>query len=213
MMLLLAGTVAVPRRLQPPGGGSGGGGSSGGGSGGTTCSSNIASIGMTPSVGACNTFTQGVVTAYPAGFTVLNSITHYECPTSGKRIIRANGIPDHEVTQNNPMSACAAYPRHLRRPIATAIHSSTARYWCVRCTINWQYEMPLTPTPGTALTEPMGLGVIGVAANGVPIYGAQEGGGTNAVEPTGSITDAQYWWGHAATAGLHVTRAIGCRRR
>ena len=65
--------------------------------------------------------------------------------------------------------------------------------------------MPLTPTPGTALTEPMGLGVIGVAANGVPIYGAQESGGTNAVEPTGSITDAQYWWGHAATAGLHVT--------
>ena len=179
MMLLLAGTVAVPRRLQP-GGGGGGGGS------GTTCSSNVASIGMTPSVGACNTFTQGVVTAYPAGFTVLNSFTHYECPTSGKRIIRANGIPDHQVTQNNPMSAC---------------------------TINWQYEMPLTPSPGTALTEPMALGVIGVATNGVPIYGAQEGGGTNAVEPTGSITDAQYWWGHAATAGLHVTRAIGCRRR
>lgn len=129
---------------------------------------------MTPSVGDCNTFEQGVVTQYPEDFTVLNSFTHYECPSSGLRIIRANGIPDHEVQQDNPMSACA---------------------------INWQYEMPLTPTWVSEITEPGALGTIAVAANGVPIYGAQEGGGTNAVEPDGQIVDAQYWYGHAAQSG------------
>ena len=67
----------------------------------------------------------------------------------------------------------------------------------------WQFEMPLTPTLATSVTEPQALGVIAVAANGVVIYGAQEGGGTNAVEPgTGAeITDAQYWYGHAAQSG------------
>ena len=150
-------------------------GGGGGGSSGTTCSSNVAALVGTPTAGACNSFTNNVVTPYPSGFSVLNTFAHYECPTSGLRIIRANGVPDHEVTNNNPVSACDT---------------------------PWQYTMSLTPTTDSAgPTEPMALGVVGVAANGVPIYGAQEGGGENAVEPTGSITDAQYWWGHAATNG------------
>ena len=137
-----------PLLAQPPPGGGGGGGSAG-----TTCSSNVAALVGTPTAGACNSFTNNVVTPYPSGFSVLNQFAHYECPTSGLRIIRANGIPDHEVTNNNPVSACDT---------------------------PWQYTMSLTPTTDSAgPTEPMALGVIGVAANGVPIYGAQEGGATS----------------------------------
>ena len=38
-----------------------------------------------------------------------------------------------------------------------------------------------------------------MAINGVPTYGAQEGGSTNAVEPSAGerIQDAQFWYGHA----------------
>ena len=33
------------------------------------------------------------------------------------------------------------------------------------------------------------------------LYGAMEGGGENAVEPSGSITNAHYRWGHTARNG------------
>ena len=44
-------------------------------------------------------------------------------------------------------------------------------------------------------------GIIAIALDGVSVYGAQEGGGTNAVEPgaNSQIQDAQYWYGHAET--------------
>ena len=39
------------------------------------------------------------------------------------------------------------------------------------------------------------LGIIAMSLTGVGIYGAQEGGGTNAVEPAPAemIQDAKYW--------------------
>lgn len=41
-------------------------------------------------------------------------------------------------------------------------------------------------------------GAIAMSLNGVPAYGPQEGGGSNAVEPgNGFIQDAQFWCGHA----------------
>ena len=63
--------------------------------------------------------------------------------------------------------------------------------------------MPLNPTYVSTTIEPATLGIVAMAKNGVPIYGANEGGGTNAVEPGAgaSITDAQHWYGHAARSG------------
>ena len=93
--------------------------------------------------------------------------------------------------------------------------------------------MPLNPVKTTTATEPAGasayrlyekrisslresspkflpltaLGIVAMSLNGVPAYGAQEGGGTNAAEPAvgAQITDAQYWYGHAAMSGDHVS--------
>ncbi len=59
--------------------------------------------------------------------------------------------------------------------------------------------MPLNPTVANSATEPPPRSIIAMSINGVPAYGPQEGGNTNAVEPPGGsqITDAQYWYGHA----------------
>ena len=59
--------------------------------------------------------------------------------------------------------------------------------------------MPLNPTIASSKSEPPSRGIIAMAINGVPTYGAQEGGSTNAVEPDpgSQIQDAQFWYGHA----------------
>ena len=51
-----------------------------------------------------------------------------------------------------------------------------------------------------------------MAINGVPTYGAQEGGSTNAVEPSpgAQITDAQFWYGHAGKCNS-IMKLIDCR--
>ena len=98
-----------------------------------------------------------------------------ECPQQG-RIIRSNNIPNHDITIGNPN---------------------------VPCDIPFHITLPLFPAYKATPTEPPPLGILGIATNGVAIYGAQEGGGTNAAEPEpgAQITDAQYWYGHAATSG------------
>jgi hypothetical protein len=105
-----------------------------------------------------------------------NKFAFYTCQESGKRIAVSNNIPDHNVEIGNPNQPC-------------------------ECNV-W-IEMPLDPQKTTTKTEPVDLGFVAIAKNGVVIYGAQEGGGTNAAEPGSGaqITDAQYWWGHAATDG------------
>ena len=59
--------------------------------------------------------------------------------------------------------------------------------------------MPLNPTIATSKSEPPVRGIIAMCINGVPAYGPQEAGSSNAVEPpAGSfIQDAQFWYGHA----------------
>jgi len=59
--------------------------------------------------------------------------------------------------------------------------------------------MPLNPSIAGSKSEPPARGIIAMAVTGVPAYGPQEGGSTNAVEPEAgaSITDAQFWYGHA----------------
>lgn len=53
--------------------------------------------------------------------------------------------------------------------------------------------MPLNPTVAASHAELPIRGIVAMAVNGVPAYGPQEGGSTNAVEPEdgASITDAQ----------------------
>jgi len=100
----------------------------------------------------------------------------FECPNTGKRVIKSNGLPDHDITIANPNDGCE---------------------------IPWQIEMPLVPTYVSATIEPPTLGIVAMAINGVPIYGASEGDAGNAVEPAAdaSVTDAQHWYGHAAQNG------------
>jgi hypothetical protein len=33
----------------------------------------------------------------------------YQCPSSGKRVIISNGIPDHDVTLQSPSGPCEIY--------------------------------------------------------------------------------------------------------
>jgi hypothetical protein len=65
--------------------------------------------------------------------------------------------------------------------------------------------MPLNPSIANIKTELGTRSIIAMAINGVPAYGPQEGGSTNAVEPDAdaSITDAQFWYGHAGKLKLN----------
>ena len=107
-------------------------------------------------------------------FNILNQVTHYECPESGFRIIVSNGIPDHDIMVGNPNPPCVQ---------------------------NWFTQLPLVPSFNTdGVVEPAPLGFMGMSLNGVPVYGAQEGGGTNAVEAVDGSLRVPYF-GHAARQG------------
>jgi len=149
-------------------------GGPGGGPPSNTCSSNVATFDNPAASSYCeSSMSTGNEYAYPSGFTYRNKVAEYSCPVSEKRIIVSNNIPNHAVTLGNPNSPCET-PFYV--------------------------SLPLSPTPSGTNAEPADLGLIGIALNGVVIYGAMEGGGTNAVEPAAGaqITDAQYWYGHAA---------------
>jgi len=136
-----------------------------------TCSSYIPHFNTPTASSNCETFRSGKSYNYPNDFKYLNSHQWYECPTSGYRIVVSNNIPDHDVSVNNPNEPCEI-PIYIR--------------------------LPLNATYSSSIIEPSNLGIIAVQLNGVIIYGAQENGGTNAVEPgaSGQVQDAQYWYGH-----------------
>jgi hypothetical protein len=126
-----------------------------------------------PSKGSCmKGWSRNNDYAYPEDFgDILNEVTIYTCNESNKRIIISNGIPDHDIRQANPN---------------------------IPCETNWAISMPLNPSVASSKTEVPVRGVIAMSLNGVPAYGPQEGGGSNAVEPgNGFIQDAQFWYGHA----------------
>lgn len=97
----------------------------------------------------------------------------YLCPTSQARLIVSNGIPNHAVTLDNPN---------------------------VPCPINWMVSVPIFPQFSGTNTEVGALGIIGMSLNGIPAYGAQEGGGSNAAE-LDATTQGVPAWGHAARSG------------
>jgi hypothetical protein len=104
----------------------------------------------------------------------------YRCDASKKRVIISNAIPDHSIKlwrQKNP------------------------------CEVPYAVELPLFPQNPDPNRDPEDdteipiRGMVGMAKNGVPVFGAQETDGANAVDPTGSVQDAQYWYGHPNTKG------------
>jgi len=120
----------------------------------------------------CILWSSNGLKTYPDDFQgVVNQVDIYQCPTSGKRIIISNGIPDHDVVKGNPNSPCEK---------------------------QWSVALPLNPERVSSPSELPVRGIIAMSTNGVPAYGPQEGGSTNAVEPSEgtSIVDAQYWYGH-----------------
>jgi hypothetical protein len=60
--------------------------------------------------------------------------------------------------------------------------------------------MPLYPVVTSTLTEPASHGIVAMALNGIPAFGAQEASGDNAYEHAQDafIVDAKYWYGHAS---------------
>ena len=70
-------------------------------------------------------------------------------------------------------------------------------------------ELPLNPVLAAANTEVPSGGMIAMATNGVPAFGAMESNASNAVETAaGTLASAGYWYGHATGAGawhFHVS--------
>jgi hypothetical protein len=104
-------------------------------------------------------------------FSIRNSVDRYICASNGVCVIVSNGIPDHDLTLENPNKPCAT---------------------------NWMVLLPLVPSFSETTLDCASLGIIGMSFNGVPPYDAQEGGGTNAVE--GGTIVVPYF-GHAASTG------------
>lgn len=138
-----------------------------------------------PSLGTCNEWDtnsdRGDEKSYPADFEGLtNKIKIYKCPTSKKRVIVSNGVPDHNLVIQNTSPLCE---------------------------VNWVVEMPLDPDKAdNGPFEVPIRGMIAMATNGVPAYGPQESDSLNAVEATESDKKgAGFWYGHAgASNAWHV---------
>lgn len=141
------------------------------------CTGGSASDFTAPPTGRCiEGWVRGNEYAYPDDFgEILNDVTTYTCPASEKRVIVSNGIPDHIVSLGNNN---------------------------LPCEINWAISLPLNPEKSNDLEEIPKKGIIAIASNGVPAYGAQEVDDNNAVEPDGQIVDAQYWYGHATKGNI-----------
>ena len=66
------------------------------------------------------------------------------------------------------------------------------------CEIPWYIKIPMNPTYSSDISETQHLGIIGIAVNGVPFYGAKEGTGDNAVETDDDGAIKVPWAGHAS---------------
>jgi len=125
---------------------------------------------------------KGMDRKYPDDYDgILNKVTVYRCPTSKKRVIISNGIPDHDLTQENERGPCE-FPYAIVLPLDPVYDANSPKT-----------EIPIR-------------GIVAMAKNGVPTFGPQESDGLNAVE-TGESNKlgAKYWYGHAGgDSGWHV---------
>eukprot|EP00551_Chaetoceros_affinis_P016219 CAMPEP_0203692314 /NCGR_PEP_ID=MMETSP0091-20130426/4489_1 /ASSEMBLY_ACC=CAM_ASM_001089 /TAXON_ID=426623 /ORGANISM="Chaetoceros affinis, Strain CCMP159" /LENGTH=391 /DNA_ID=CAMNT_0050563083 /DNA_START=137 /DNA_END=1309 /DNA_ORIENTATION=+ len=147
------------------------------------CSTRRSNFGSSSSGACMENWSRGQFKSYPEDFEgIVNSVHIYRCETSQKRVVISNGIPDHDIE---------SLPSSLNP-----------------CEINWVVELPLEPVIASSQREIPVRGMIAMAVNGVPTYGAQESSSTNAVEPTdddGAVQGANYWYGHSNGSGVwHV---------
>jgi hypothetical protein len=101
-----------PAHSQGYGGGGGGdtgdGGDTGGGGDLLACTG-VVTMFPAPSEGSCLPWSDQEMEEkiYPDGFSgILNKVEIYQCPSSGKRVIISNGIPDHDLTLQTPSWPC-----------------------------------------------------------------------------------------------------------
>jgi len=124
----------------------------------------------------------GETKRYPEDYEKPNYFEILRCPSINKRIFLSNSIPDHDV----------------------AMYRNRAQI----CEIAYAVELPLDPVFDLSIpkSEVPIRGMIAMARNGVPTFGAQEAFGDNAVEVTsGNIYDARYWYGHPSQSNVwHV---------
>ncbi len=106
----------------------------------------------------------------PLGLDV-ERVRHEEDKSAGVRRIRSHGVPDHFSTSQD----------HL--PL---------------CELSWGFDLPLTPTPTKQPFPLAEYGVIAVALNGIPVFGARLMDGSNAVEGRFAVP----CFGHPSQSGM-----------
>jgi len=123
-----------------------------------------------------NSWDAGEFKGYPDDFGDLrNEVEIYRCPSRGVRVIRSNGIPDHDVTLYNRNGLCET---------------------------KWIIELPLDPALAETRTEIPTVGMVAMAKNGIPAYGPMEAFDENAVEPSETdVVGSDFWYGHASNGG------------
>lgn len=172
MRAMITLTLAAAAAAQKgDGGGNGAGGST------TPCSDagpvTVVRVSAVPTSASCVTsWEAGGTYEYPDGFDGLTSRREF-CTGGGRRIVFSNGIPDTSVHQGNANN--------------------------LPCEVPYRLSLPLAPTYRESITEVAQSGWIGVATNGVPLFGPGEAGGTNAVEGNNPIEVE--WYGHSTLQG------------
>jgi len=185
-------TIAEKQRsLQGGGGGDGGGGPPDMES--SSCGDDLGEVtmedGTVPSHGECMTWSANAAYSYPEEFEILNTHDLYECPTSEKRIIVSNAIPDHDSVHQSPTSTSDV------------------------CEVNFMVVMPLNPSllADDAYLEVPSRDILGMSLTGIPAYGPQEMDDMNALEPlvgdfivpaSGHATPDGNWHYHSGAFGL-----------
>ena len=122
---------------------------------------------------------------YPDDFgDILNQVAIYQCPSSKKRVVISNGIPNHDVILQNRNAPCES---------------------------NFALELPLHPQQAAEHAEVPIRGMIAMTLSGVPAYGPQEADSLNALEDDNGVPGARFWYGHSgANLVWHVHNPQMC---
>ncbi len=89
-------------------------------------------------------------------------------------VITSNGIPDHTYIETSPGAPQAQ---------------------------DYTFTIPAEPVPADTLTDVPVIGTIGIALNGVPIYGATEGTGGDVLSLEGALSECG---SHNGPTGFHI---------
>jgi len=121
-------------------------------------------------------FTNGTLYSYPEDFgSIRNHVEMYTCPVSNLRILKSNGIPNHDVILQ------------AEDPL---------------CITEWMVFLPLHPmlVANDSITEVSARGILAIGINGIPVMGSQDYGGDRALEYAANQTSSSVR-GHSAKEG------------